>query len=111
MDLSDDSGNTWTEANKPPTFENNDRSVNFIFWVTPGHSSEPDVWYAGTSPQGFFKSEDGGMTWNEVAGFANNELIKEIVNDNEGTPIGPRCIRCSFGRINTTGKNVKIRIQ
>lgn len=87
--VSNDSGNTWTEAIKPPAFQNNDRTVNFVFWITPGHRSEPEVWYAGTSPQGLFKSEDGGMTWDELAGFANNELIKEIVNDNEGTPIGP----------------------
>ena len=28
-----------------------------------GPASEPGVWYAGTSPQGLFRSGDGGMTW------------------------------------------------
>ncbi|MFV2015898.1 MAG: WD40/YVTN/BNR-like repeat-containing protein [Candidatus Heimdallarchaeota archaeon] len=87
--ISDNKGRTWTEAKKPPAFNNNNRTVNFVFWITPGHSSEPEVWYAGTSPQGLFKTVDGGFTWDEGEGFADNELIKEIVNNNEGTPIGP----------------------
>ncbi len=28
-----------------------------------GHATQPGVWYAGTSPQGLFRSEDGGVTW------------------------------------------------
>jgi hypothetical protein len=24
--------------------------VNQVFWLTPGHASEPGVWWAGTSP-------------------------------------------------------------
>ena len=27
---------------------------------------EPGIWYAGTSPQGLFRSEDGGATWDGV---------------------------------------------
>jgi hypothetical protein len=25
------------------------RVVDHVFWLTPGHASEKDVWYAGTS--------------------------------------------------------------
>ena len=40
-----------------------------MFWLTPGHPSEPGVWYAGGSPQGLFRSEDAGDTWAPVAGW------------------------------------------
>ena len=43
--------------------------VAHVFWLTPGHTSEKGVWYAGTSPHGLFRSEDGGNTWDGVAGF------------------------------------------
>jgi len=45
------------------------RVVDFVHWLTPGHASEPDVWYAGTSPQALFRSEDAGDTWAPVSGF------------------------------------------
>ncbi len=45
------------------------RSVNHVFWLTPGHPKEPDTWYAGVSPQGLFVSHDRGDTWNPVVGF------------------------------------------
>jgi hypothetical protein len=32
------------------------RSVDHTFWLTPGHASERGTWYAGTSPQGLFRS-------------------------------------------------------
>ena len=38
------------------------RVVEQVFWLTPGHASEPSVWYAGTSPEGLFRCEDGGDT-------------------------------------------------
>ncbi|MHA2098561.1 MAG: glycosyl hydrolase [Candidatus Kariarchaeaceae archaeon] len=87
--ISNNGGQTWNESSQPPAFTDNKQSVKFIFWLTPGHSDEPDVWYAGTSPQGLFKSEDGGLTWIEVLDFSNHSLIKDITKDNQGTPIGP----------------------
>ena len=57
--------------------------------MTPGHASEPDTWYAGTSPQGLFKSEDGGNNWEPFDSYNNFPLIKTITKDNGGTPIGP----------------------
>ena len=72
---SDDLGATWTEATRPPAFRKADettaraRVVNHVFWLTPGHASEPGVWYAGTSPQGLFRSEDGGRTWDGILGL------------------------------------------
>ena len=59
-----DRGRTWHEAKRPPAFrEGTGRIVDHTFWLAPGHASEPSVWYAGTSPQGLFRSSDGGATW------------------------------------------------
>lgn len=62
-----DFGRSWQEAAQPPAFalvaDGSGRSVDHTFWLTPGHRDEPDVWYAGTSPQGLFRSADGGVTW------------------------------------------------
>lgn len=67
MFRSTDFGQTWSEAARPPAFAKVEggvgRSVDHTFWLTPGHASQPGVWYAGTSPQGLFRSEDGGDTW------------------------------------------------
>lgn len=71
---STDLGANWQEAAQPPAFAKaadpqQGESVDHVFWLAPGHASEPDVWYAGTSPPGLFRSADGGSTWVGVAGF------------------------------------------
>ena len=85
-----DAGKTWKEAGTPPRFPKDyGKSVNFVFWISPGHKSEPQVWYAGTSPQGLFKSLDGGDTWDVVEGHHTSDLINEVRESNGGTPAGP----------------------
>ncbi|MCH8906891.1 MAG: glycosyl hydrolase [Candidatus Heimdallarchaeota archaeon] len=87
---STDLGNTWKEATTPPRFPKEyGKTVDFVFWLTPGHSSEPDVWYAGVTPQGLFRTEDGGDNWQIMEGHHNNPLINKIRESSEGTPIGP----------------------
>ncbi len=74
---SDDLGETWTEASQPPAFHTGEpllRSVKAVFWLTPGHASEPDVWYAGCSPQGLFRSENGGDSWAPVDGWNDHPM-------------------------------------
>ncbi len=97
--ISRDTGATWTEAQKPPAFAavpgaepgSPGRSVDHVFWLTPGHASEPDVCYAGTSPQGLFKSLDGGNTWQEVEGFNHHpDCFQWRGGDKDGTPDGPK---------------------
>ena len=69
---SNDLGKTWTEAAKPPAFRNGEplgRSVKSVFWLTPGHASQPGVWFAGASPQGLFRSKDHGNTWAPFDGW------------------------------------------
>ncbi len=69
-----DRGRTWKEASQPPAFRKaaegeTPRAVDKVFWLTPGHASEKGSWYAGSSPAGLFRSDDGGDRWEPVAGF------------------------------------------
>jgi photosystem II stability/assembly factor-like uncharacterized protein len=87
-----DRGRTWHEAVQPPAFrEGSGRVVDHTFWLTPGHSSQPGVWYAGSSPHGLFRSDDGGATWRGVDGFNEHRQRKQWCgNDNDQTPDGPK---------------------
>ena len=93
---SKDLGKTWKEASKPPAFAKapegeKGRVVDHVFWLTPGHASEPGVWYAGTSPQGLFRSEDGGDTWESVTGFNDHPMREKWTGGpGDGTPDGPK---------------------
>jgi hypothetical protein len=62
---STDDGKTQQEVLQPPAFAKSPEGQKghvgeHAFWLTPGHSSEPGVWYASTSPQGSFRSDDEG---------------------------------------------------
>lgn len=88
-----DQGQTWLESSKPPAFPaaaegEKGRAVEQVFWITPGHSSEPGVWYAGTSPPGLFRSEDDGDTWHGVAGFNENPSLPTWLAAGGATPGG-----------------------
>jgi hypothetical protein len=89
-------GKTWKEASKPPAFEKapegqKGRAVDHVFWLTPGHASEPNVWYAGTSPQGLFRSEDDGDSWEPVKGFNDHPMRAAWTGgEQDGTPDGPK---------------------
>ncbi len=87
-----DRGRTWTEARQPPAFKaGGGRVVDHTFWLSPGHDTEPSVWYAGTSPQGLFRSEDGGATWSGVDGFNEHPQRKAWCGgDQDGTPDGAK---------------------
>jgi hypothetical protein len=90
---SSDLGVTWSEATKPPAFAEGDahgRSLNSVFWLTPGPADEPGTWYAGGSPQGLFRSEDDGDTWQPVVGWNDHPRWGEWAEwpDVEGTPDG-----------------------
>jgi photosystem II stability/assembly factor-like uncharacterized protein len=89
---SGDGGRSWTEAKSPPAFApDSGRSVDHTFWLTPGHSTEPGTWYAGTSPQGLFRSTDAGVTWTGVEGFNGHPQRKAWCGDGQdGTPDGPK---------------------
>ena len=89
-------GRSWKEAQQPPAFANtNDtlpgRSVDHSFWLTPGHASETGSWYAGTSPQGLFHSQDGGGTWQPLASVNDDPQFRKWMGTvQDGTPDGPK---------------------
>ena len=90
---SNDFGKSWAEAAAPPRFSKapGGRAVDHVFWLTPGHADEPDVWYAGTSPQGLFRSEDGGSSWQGVTGLNEHPMYRQWTGDEQdGTPDGPK---------------------
>ncbi len=91
---STDRGKTWSEAKLPPAFPKvgaSGRAVDHVFWLTPGHASEPGTWWAGTSPQGLFASDDGGVTWSSVAGFNEHSMYSAWTGgEKDGTPDGPK---------------------
>lgn len=93
---STDFGRNWREAKRPPAFARatksaSGREVDHVFWLTPGHASERGAWYAGTSPQGLFRSADGGETWDPVAGFNDHPMRdKWTGGEKDGTPDGPK---------------------
>jgi photosystem II stability/assembly factor-like uncharacterized protein len=93
---STDLGLTWKEAERPPAFVKvpegqKGRVVDHTFWLTPGHASEPDAWYAGTSPQGLFRSDDGGVTWNPISGLNDDPQYRTWMgSEQDGTPDGPK---------------------
>jgi hypothetical protein len=93
---STDVGRTWKEARQPPAFANPAgglpaRSVDHTFWLTPGHASERDSWYAGTSPQGLFRSQDGGASWAPLPAVNDDPQFREWMGSvQDGTPDGPK---------------------
>ncbi len=89
-------GRSWKEAQRPPAFARAKdgeagRAVDHTFWLTPGHASEPGVWYAGTSPQGLFRSDDGGVHWEPVPSVNDDPQFRTWMGTvQDGTPDGPK---------------------
>ena len=92
-------GRTWAEAKQPPAFAKvpggqaglPGRAVDHTFWLTPGHASEPGTWYAGTSPQGLFRSDDGGLCWRPHSPINDDATYREWMGTvQDGTPDGPK---------------------
>jgi photosystem II stability/assembly factor-like uncharacterized protein len=90
-----DQGRSWQEATRPPAFPKaaegrQGRVVKHTFWLAPSHASEPNVWYAGTSPQGLFRSDDGGVSWEPLPGLNEDPQYRSWMgSEQDGTPDGP----------------------
>lgn len=94
MFRSTNAGKSWKEVKQPPAFaktDNHPRSVDHTFWLTPCHANEPNAWYAGTSPQGLFRSDDGGNTWLPFSSVNDDMQYREWMGSvQDGTPDGPK---------------------
>ena len=96
MFRSTDAGKTWKESVAPPAFPKvpegeKGRAVGHTFWLTPCHANEPNAWYAGTSPQGLFRSDDGGNTWRAFSYINDDPQYREWMGSvQDGTPDGPK---------------------
>ena len=93
---STDLGRSWKEAARPPAFAKapegeKGRAVDHTFWLTPSSASEPNVWYAGTSPQGLFRSDDGGVNWEPFSSLNDDPQYRIWMGTvQDGTPDGPK---------------------
>lgn len=92
---STDLGATWSEASRPPAFakaaDGSGRAVDHTFWLTPGPASQPGLWYAGTSPQGLFRSTDGGVNWEPFSPVNDDPRYRAWMGSaQDGTPDGPK---------------------
>lgn len=93
---STDLGRHWKEAARPPAFAKapegeKGRAVDHTFWLAPCHANEPNTWYAGTSPQGLFRSTDGGVTWDPFSIINDDPKYREWMGSaQDGTPDGPK---------------------
>ncbi|MEL6712588.1 MAG: glycosyl hydrolase [Planctomycetota bacterium] len=98
---SDDGGARWQESAAPPRFSEEtggsagpsrfDRAVNQVFWLTPGHRLRPGSWFAGTSPQGLFHTDDHGRTWEPVLGLHHHPSFDAWTRpDEQRTPDGAK---------------------
>lgn len=102
--LSEDGGKTWTESTTPPQFPKQEpvaesteptnqngkkkaRVVESVFWLSPGHASEPGTWFVGTNPPGIFVSRDHGKTWEAMTGFNEHPMYSKWTEMGE-TPGG-----------------------
>jgi len=91
-----DFGKKWKEAEKPPAFPKAEEGqkglvLDHVFWLALAHASEAGAWYAGSSPQGLFRSEDEGTSWEGVAGFNQNPMRETWTGgERDGTPDGPK---------------------
>jgi hypothetical protein len=96
MHRSTNAGKTWSEVKLPPKFDQapagvEGRSVKHTFWLTPAHANEPGVWYAGTSPQGLFRSGDGGESWKPFSVINDDPRYRAwFGSEKDGTPDGPK---------------------
>jgi hypothetical protein len=105
---SSDGGKAWTEAAKPPQFEKAPEgekglAVARVFWLEPGHASQPGTWWAGIDIKGppnpggaqgvpcnvaLFRSRDAGVNWEEAPGLRNYLTALPDAQEKLGFPPG-----------------------
>lgn len=62
---STDLGETWDVLENAPHYDD-DRGLDAVWHIAPGHATEPQTIYAGIEPAGLFVTRDVGITWSSV---------------------------------------------
>lgn len=80
---STDLGKSFKETKSAPTFPKDDgRALANIWSLEPGYDSK-DLW-CGVEPAALFHSEDGGDSWEMVAGISNHDHARQWQPGNGG---------------------------
>ena len=84
--MSKDFGKTWHDAERSPHFAEGSPlgSVARLWRIEPGRASEPGRLWCGVDPATLFRSDDGGETWDEVAGLSEHETRPQWFPGNGG---------------------------
>ena len=71
--------------------EGDGRAVDHTFWLTPGHAVGAGLLVRRTSPQGLFRSDDGGVSWEPFATVNDDPQFRAWMGTvQDGTPDGPK---------------------
>jgi photosystem II stability/assembly factor-like uncharacterized protein len=65
---STDLGATWTHSSQGLAYEAGEQPIKTVWSLAPGRGRL----YAGVEPAGLFRSEDGGRTWQHLAGLRDH---------------------------------------
>ncbi len=84
--ISADLGESWRNAERSPHFAEGSPlgSVARLWRIEPGRASEPGRLWCGVDPAALFRSDDGGETWDEVAGLSEHETREQWFAGNGG---------------------------
>jgi photosystem II stability/assembly factor-like uncharacterized protein len=77
---SEDLGATWTQSSQGLTYGEGGPAVTRVWNVTAAHG----VLYAGVEPAGLFRSTDGGISWEHVAGLREHASTPDWQPGNGG---------------------------
>ena len=102
---SDDLGETWTHSSEGITYGDDGPKIRKLWNVTPAHGAL----YAGADPAGLFRSDDGGATWQHVAGLRDHPTRPEWEGGNGGLclhsivphPVDPRQVWVAISAVGT----------
>ena len=73
VQISNDSGESWQQMEASPAYSKDSGfELKNIWCIQPSTEQEPGVYYAGVDEAGLFRSEDGGATWEELAGLSGH---------------------------------------
>ncbi len=69
---STDGGDNWERSEGLAMPQASGLTLNATWHVEPGHVSQPGRLWLGVDPGGLFRSDDGGATWEPVAGLMDH---------------------------------------